>query len=189
LWVVGDGGYGGVVDTTAPAIQADRTNLGAKMSPFMHSSAIAEGRFPTVAFGGTPAATPTVAGDAPLAGPAGHILTESDDPANGVFRMSVELDRPATVILKSTYDNRWQVTVDGSSVEPQMVAPSFVGCTLPAGMHEIEFRYAGFPEYWLLFALAALTLLGLWLISRRKAGCLGSCLEETADDAEDQPSD
>jgi hypothetical protein len=189
LWVVGDGGYGGVVDTTTPAILADRTNLGAKMSPFMHSSAIAEGRFPTVAFAGAPAAPPTITGDAPMEGPAGHILTEFDDPANGVFRMTVELDRPAMVILKSTYDNRWQVTVDGSLVDPQMVGPSFVGRTLPAGTHEVEFRYAAFPDYWLLFALAGVTLLGLWLIPRRKTDGQGPFLEEMADDPEGQPSD
>jgi hypothetical protein len=188
LWVLGDGGYGGVVDTTTPAIRADRTNLGAKMSPFMHSSAIAEERFPTVAFAGAPAAPPTIT-DAPLEAPAGHILTEFDDPANGVFRMTVELDRPAMVILKSTYDNRWQVTVDGNRVDPQMVAPSFVGRTLPAGTHEVEFRYAAFPGYWLLFALAGLTLLGLWLIPRRRTDREGSSLKGWAADREDQPSD
>ena len=80
--------------------------------------------------------------------------------------MTVELDRPAMVILKSTYDNRWQVTVDGNRAQPQMVAPSFVGCTLPAGRHTVEFRYAAFPWYGWLFALAALTLLVLWLASR-----------------------
>ena len=61
LWVIGNGGYAGIVDTT-PAIVADRTNLGAEMSAFMHSGAIAEGRFPTVAFAGAPAAPPTVTG-------------------------------------------------------------------------------------------------------------------------------
>ena len=64
LWLIGDGGYSGIVDTT-PAILADRTNLGAKMSAFMHSGAIAEGRFPTVAFAGAPAAPPTLRGGAP----------------------------------------------------------------------------------------------------------------------------
>ena len=165
LWLVGSGGYAGIVDTTQP-IQADRTNLGAKMSPFMHSSAIEEGRFPTVAFAGGPAALPTLASGAPLQSPAGRVLTEFDDPANGDFHMTVELDRPAMVILKSTYDNRWQVTVDGNRAQPQMVAPSFVGCTLPAGRHTVEFRYAAFPWYGWLFALAALTLLVLWLVSR-----------------------
>ena len=78
--------------------------------------------------------------------------------------MTVELDRPAMVILKSTYDNRWQVTVDGNRVEPQMVAPSFVGRTLPAGRHTVEFRYAAFPWYgWLLgLAIAAELVLVLW---------------------------
>jgi hypothetical protein len=165
LWLIGSGGYAGIVDTTAP-IQADRTNLGAKMSAFMHSSAIDERRFPTVAFAGAPAAPPTLAAGAPLQGSAGRVLTEFDDPANGDFRMTVELDRPAMVILKSTYDNRWQVTVDGNRVEPQMVAPSFVGRTLPAGRHTLEFRYAAFPWYGWLFALAVAAELALVLWRR-----------------------
>ena len=78
--------------------------------------------------------------------------------------MTVELDRPAMVILRSTYDNRWQVTVDGNRVDPQMVAPSFVGRTLPAGRHTVEFRYAAFPWYGWLFALAIAVELALALV-------------------------
>jgi hypothetical protein len=45
-----------------------------------------------------------------------------------------------------------------------MVAPSFVGCTLPAGRHTVEFRYAAFPWYGWLFALAIVAelVLVLW---------------------------
>lgn len=74
------------------------------------------------------------------------------------------------VMLKSSFDNRWQVTVDGAPMPAQMVAPSYVGRTVPAGRHVVRFSYTPFPYYWLLFALAGVTLLGLWLVRRRVGG-------------------
>jgi uncharacterized membrane protein YfhO len=94
--------------------------------------------------------------------------------------MTVELDRPAMVILKSTYDNRWQVTVDGNRVDPQMVAPSFVGRTLSAGRHTVEFRYATFPWYGWLFAVAigAELILVFWWRRSRSSDALQRRMNE-----------
>ena len=53
------------------------------------------------------------------------------------------------------------VTVDGIPVEPEMIAPSFVGRTVPAGEHVIRFVYEPFPRYDLLLLFGAATLVGL----------------------------
>jgi hypothetical protein len=86
-------------------------------------------------------------------------------------------ERPAAVMLKASFDPRWQVSVDGVAVAPEMIAPSFVGRTVPAGRHEVRFVYEPFPRYDLLLTFGALTLLGLALlpgrIARRRSGGSG----------------
>ncbi len=86
--------------------------------------------------------------------------------------MTVEADRPAFVLLKASFDPRWQVTVDGVPVEPEMIAPSFVGHGVAPGEHVVRFVYEPFPRYDLLLLVGALCLVGLavvprWLARRR----------------------
>ena len=170
LYEIPANGYLGVVDTVAPPIVADRTDLGTRTASFLTSDDLRAERYPTVAFAGAPAAPPTVsAGGSPPSEPAGSVLRERDDPVDGVFTATVVARRPAMVLLRSSWDNRWQVTVDGHAVEPQMVAPSFVGRTISAGEHSIAFRYAAFPWYWVLFLLAGVAVASLWTFDRRAA--------------------
>jgi hypothetical protein len=61
------------------------------------------------------------------------------------------------------------VTVDGTALAPEMIAPSFVGRTVPAGRHVVRFVYEPFPRYDILLTLGALTLLGLGLLPGRFA--------------------
>lgn len=160
LWRVGTGGYEQLVDTTLPIV-ADRTNLGAQTAEFLRSEDLANGLYPTIAFAGAPAAPPTAVGGLSPQGSPGRIGRELDDPIDGVFSATVVANRPSMIVLSASFDDRWQVTLDGSPVDAQMVAPSFVGRTIPAGTHTIEFRYAPVPFYWVLFLLAAIALAGL----------------------------
>jgi hypothetical protein len=81
----------------------------------------------------------------------------------------VVADRRAMVMLKASFDPRWQVTVDGIAESPQMIAPSFVGRTVAPGRHVVRFVYEPFPRYDLLLTFGALTLLGLALLPGRFA--------------------
>jgi uncharacterized membrane protein YfhO len=79
------------------------------------------------------------------------------------------------VLLKTSFDPRWQVTIDGEPAEPQMIAPSFVGVTVPEGAHRVGFVYEPFPRYDVLLLIGALTLAALawWprrVGSRRRVG-------------------
>jgi uncharacterized membrane protein YfhO len=111
--------------------------------------------------------------------PAGTVVSEDVDLRDGRATATVIADRTAMVMLKASFDPRWQVTVDGISVAPEMIAPSFVGRTVPAGRHVVRFEYEPFPRYDVLLALGALALVGLavvpgWFARRRsRAAKLG----------------
>ena len=133
-------------------------------------------RTPGIAFEGEPAPEATVSADDLPDTPAGTVVSEDVDLRDGRATATVIADRPAMVMLKASFDPRWQVTVDGIAVAPEMIAPSFVGRTVPAGRHVVRFVYEPFPRYDLLLPFGALTLLGLavlpaWLARRRGAGC------------------
>jgi hypothetical protein len=160
-------GYFGVVDTIAP-IEADRTDLGTQMQSFLRSALIGEGRYPTVAFAGSPGAPPTLKEGQSASGPAGKVLQETVDPENGRFGATVRLNRRAEVILRESFDPRWRVTVDGRTVPPQMIAPSFVGAEMGPGRHVIAIEYVPYPTYWLLFLVSIGSIVGLALIDRRR---------------------
>ena len=162
LWEVPTTGYLNVVDTVPPAIVADRTNLARRTGSFLQSDMLREGQYQTIAFAGEPAAPPTASGGVALPGPPGDVRFEHAALANGEVTGLITANRPAMVILKVSFDPRWQVRIDGIPLEPQMVAPSFVGRTVPAGTHSVEFRYRPFPRYDLLFGLGALAFAGLW---------------------------
>jgi hypothetical protein len=172
LWETPDPSYVDLVDVLPP-ISADRTNLGLRLQDWFRSDLPGRGANPGVAFEGEPAPEPTVSADDLPDTPAGTVVSEDVDLRDGQATATVIADRPAMVMLKASFDPRWQVTVDGISVAPEMIAPSFVGRTVPAGRHVVRFEYEPFPRYDLLLAIGVLTLLGLallpgWFARRRE---------------------
>lgn len=165
LWEIEGNGYLDVVDTVAPPIDADQVTLHDQAEPFLTSALLREDRYPTVAFAGRTAAEPTLGEDEPGPGTAGSVRSERVDLTAGEFVAEVVAEREAVVLLRSTFDPGWQVKVDGRVVEPQMVAPSFVGAPVPPGTHTVAFRYQPFPRYDLLFAIGVVTVFGLWAFS------------------------
>jgi hypothetical protein len=59
------------------------------------------------------------------------------------------------VALKMAYHPHWEVTVDGTAVQPYMVSPGFLAVDVTPGAHRIEARYRAHP------AKLPLLLLGL----------------------------
>jgi hypothetical protein len=163
LWSVPTDGYVEVVDVL-PAIEADRLDLGVKVAPWLRSDQPSQGLFPAIAFAGHPAAEPTSG-----KGLRGEVLAQSADLRSGEAAALVDLERSAMVLLKTSFDPRWRVTVDGAPADPWMIAPSFVGVTVPAGRHAVAFNYEPFPRYDLMLLLGGLTLVGLVYAERRRA--------------------
>jgi hypothetical protein len=155
LWQTPSDGFIEVVDALPP-ITADRTSLASAVEPWMRSSLPQEGRFPTIAFAGGTGAPATLPAQVPTE-PAGYVSDQAVSLENGVVSGEVDLNRPAMVVLKSSFDPRWSVLVDGVELPTQMVAPSFVGRELPPGHHSIVFVYRPFPRYDVLIALGAIT--------------------------------
>jgi len=166
LWEVATSGYIGVIDT-AGSIAADRTTMAAAMVPVLRSGGLARGILPTVAFAGSPAAPGTLPAGASPAGPPGSVDDQQARITDGAFTAGVTLARRCVVVLKSTFDPRWAVTVDGRASPPIMVAPSLVGVVVGPGHHRVAFQYRQFPGYAWLFALGALTILALAAGGRR----------------------
>ncbi|HEU0303755.1 MAG TPA: DUF6541 family protein [Gaiellaceae bacterium] len=173
LYEVETSGYFQVVDR-APAVEADRTNLQIATRAFRDSDLASRGVYPGIAFAGGDAPEPTFSGDEPPPGSAGRVVAQRAELESGVFTATVEAARPAVALLKATYDPRWTATVDGAEVEPTMMAPSLVGVDVPAGRHDVRFRYEPYGQYPLLIAVGVLTLLGLALYPRqaRRSGAM-----------------
>ena len=169
LWRVQTQGYVEVVDVLPP-IAADRTNLGERVETWLRSDLPDRSLFPSITFAGR-AGTPATIADPldALDDPPGRVVVESVDLRDGRATASVVVERPAMVVLKTSFDPRWQVTVDGVAVEPQMIAPSFVGRKVEAGRHVITFTYEPFPRYDVLLLIGVATVAGLALIPRRLA--------------------
>ncbi len=122
LWETPDPSYVDLVDVLPP-ISADRTNLGLRLQDWFRSDLPGRGANPGVAFEGEPAPEPTVSADDLPDTPAGTVVSEDVDLRDGLATATVVADRPAMVMLKASFDPRWQVTVDGISVAPEMIAP------------------------------------------------------------------
>jgi hypothetical protein len=164
LWEVDAAGPLRVVDTST-TITADRDDLTTATSAFLRSDLPDLGRYPTVAFGGRPAAPPTLADGQEPEGPAGEVLETEADAADGRYAGRVRADRPAVVALAASFDPRWTATVDGRSVPVQMLAPALVGVPVPAGEHDVAFAYRPISPWayalWLAIGVAAVWSLAL----------------------------
>jgi hypothetical protein len=166
LWLVATTGYIQVVDT-AGVVEADRTDMASQMQPFLRSAAFRSGELATVAYDGGAPATPTLPIDAAPTTPAGSSTDVFVETQNGYFAGDVTANRTAAVVLKATFDPRWQVIVDGKRAVPYMVVPGFVAVTVGPGRHVVVFQYVAYSHYALLLGIGALTLLvlgfGPWL--------------------------
>ncbi|MGZ8636799.1 MAG: hypothetical protein ACXWX2_07485 [Actinomycetota bacterium] len=168
LWEVPVDGAIEIVDVGEP-IGADRTNLGVRIAGWLGSDLPEAGVHPAVAFAGV--AAPSASVNDPVDEP-GAVLDARLALADGRAEATVEVRRPAAVILKASFDNRWRVLVDGRPATPAMFAPSLVGVAVSPGTHEVAFEYVPFPRYDLLLAVGAAAFAGLllleaWLSRRR----------------------
>jgi hypothetical protein len=179
LYVVTTSGYLQVVDT-AGIVEADRGDMAAQMQPYLASASFREGELGTVAFDGGAAAAPTLPFTATPNSPPGtstDVLVEARD---GYFAADVAANRTAAVLLKATYDPRWQVTVDGRPATAYMVVPGFVAVTVGAGRHTVVFQYVSYSHYGVLLGAGALTLLVLAFGPRLWRGRAGRLVKRRA---------
>ena len=138
-------------------LPANRSDIGTRTIPLLHSHLAQEGDYLDVAFGDGHA------GGEPLPSPSrqpavGAVASEIDNLDRGEVTTTVDMRRPGAVVLSASFDPGWTATVDGHRQATRMVAPALVATNVSAGRHTIVFRYRGYGDYLELFALCVLTL-------------------------------
>ena len=168
LWTLP--GAGGVLGagTIVGTVSADRSDTGTRSIPVLNSRLAQDGDYLRVAYGRPGDREPGLPQPSP-ARPAGTVLAESDKLQQGLVTASVQMRRAGVVVLSASFDPGWTATVDGRRQRTEMVAPALVATTVPAGTHQITFRFRGWHDYPLLFALGAAALLALAYIDIKRA--------------------
>jgi hypothetical protein len=173
LWTINDAGYvqaGQIVGE----ISANRTNVGARSVPLLHSGLAADGAYLGVRYGsagGGNGPLPTV----PSQSLAGMVSAQSADLDDGEASATVRMRQPGVAVLSASYDPGWTATVNGRPEPIRMVAPALVAVDVPAGTDHVVFRYHGYGDYPALLALGGLALamvaLAPWCVeyARRRA--------------------
>ncbi len=132
------------------------------------------------------------AGSLPTApGPAGSARITRSEPDR--VDVALTADRPALLVLTDVAYPDWGVEVDGRPATVVPVDLAFRGVAVPAGDHQVTFRYRPVGT-WLGFAVAGIALLltiltALWLWRRdRRPGRAGSATVRPPSEAPPGPS-
>lgn len=181
-------GYFDVVDTLA-AIPADRTTFYGIDNQWLHSDLVAKrGHLLLDFFGNAPPGVPRTtqsAGlpDDPYSTPPGEVSSEQH--SGDIFQATLNAVRPAYALFRMTWHQNWKATLDGRAAPTYMLSPGFIGVPVPAGTHNIEFRYV--PDNWRVpLALAGFLIAGL-LVAAEQTGKLRFAQTEIAVAPEPEP--
>ena len=146
LYRVVGSGYVGIFDTDGPTSTTMKKLAGAMASLVSNPPAH---RLPVLAVDGGPRPMPTLTAGAPVpTSLPGTVQSTQARPELGVFITSVHLERPAAVVLKSTFAPGWQAFIDGRRAPTQYVGPAFVGVNVATGDHIVTFRYEPRAATW-----------------------------------------
>ncbi len=167
LWTLPGAGYL-QVGRTVGELSANRANVGVRSVPLLDSQLAQAGEYLRVAWGQPGGRERRLPQPTP-APPAGTLLAQSDRLQQGRVAASVRMRQAGIVVLSASFDPGWTATVDGRRQRTEMVAPALVGTTVPAGTHRVGFRFRGWPDYPLLFAVCAAALLALAATDVRRA--------------------
>jgi hypothetical protein len=166
LWTLPNVHYVQVVDTVGSIVE-NRTDIGKNSSSFVQSAAPGEGRYLSVAYAGAAAAPPTLPSSVAAPGPAGTVVSESADLAQGRVTVTVDASRTAIVLLSVSYDPGWKVTVDGRPTSTEIIVPAMPGVRVAPGRHVVRFTYVGYQHYWELFLVSGSSLVVAGGVSAR----------------------
>jgi len=157
LWTLPGAGGFLHAGTIVGGLTATRTDVGTRSVALLDSRLAQAGEYVRVAYGQPGGREPRLPQPS-RSTPAGTVLAESDTLGQGRAAASVRMRRPGVVVLSASFDPGWTATVDGRSQPTEMVAPALVATTVPPGTHEVMFRFRGWQDYPLLFALGAAAL-------------------------------
>ncbi|MFZ0090084.1 MAG: hypothetical protein WAL63_11285 [Solirubrobacteraceae bacterium] len=153
------------VGTIVGHLTANRTDIGTRTLPVLHSDLAQHEQYEQVHFDQSGSGVPARSSRSSIVPPprrsAGTVVAQADHLTAGRAAATVAMRRRGVVVLSASFDPGWTATVDGRSQPTEMVAPALVATTVGAGTHRVVFRYRGFRGYPLLFAVSAAALLVL----------------------------
>lgn len=126
--------------------------------------------------------------DAPLAAAAVELVRYAD------LEVDLAVDvpagpNPALVVLADAWDDEWVAELDGEPVEVARVDHGLRGVWVPAGRHELAFRYVPYSLMWGVgLALGILGAAGAWLVVRTVRSRTRGLGEEVAPTASPPPA-
>ncbi len=168
LWTLDDAGYvqaGRIVGS----LPANRTNIGSRSIPVLRSGLAARGAYLSVDYGSSGDEHPSgSAPGEPAQRPPGVVGGQSADLANGAASATLRMRQSGVAVLSASYDPGWTATVNGRPEPTRMVAPALVAVNVPAGTSHVVFRFRGYGAYPELLAVAALALIAVAVVSRRR---------------------
>lgn len=175
LWELPSVGYTFIARPVG-VLSANRADIGARSLPFLRSPLPDSNRTLLVDFDGSASgqetSVTTRGGSVPAAGPAGNggrVVNEHIELDQGSARVLVRMTERGLVVLSASFDPGWTASVDGKPAPTVMVAPALVAVNVPAGTHQIVFRYVGFSFYVpLLIVPIAVLAAALYLDLRRR---------------------
>ena len=156
LWTIDNSGYV-QVGRIVGGISANRTNVGTRSRPLLHSGLAADDAYLSVSWGsggGGSGRLPMVRGHSA----AGVVRTGPADLGGGRASATVRMRRPGVAVLSASYDPGWTATVNGRPEPTRMVAPALVAVDVPAGADHVVFRFDGYGGYPVLLALSGAVL-------------------------------
>ncbi len=157
LWTTNDTGYihaGQIIGQ----IPANRTNLGARSMPLLHSQLPAHNAYLAISYGAADGRGDDRLPTVPSQPPAGTVRAQHADLTHGHATATLQMRHPGIAVLSASYDPGWSATVNGQPQPIRMVAPALIAVTIPAGTDRVVFRFHGYRDYPELLALSALTL-------------------------------
>ena len=170
LWEMPTSGPVMVIDTT-PAIATSRDGLGTAIMPFLASTMPLDARYPLLALDGADPPAPTLPPGTPAGSSPGAVVSAEVQADGNRYVATVDAERDAAVLVKTAYHPRWEVEVDGRPADAVLVAPGLLAVEVPAGRHQVEASFAGFPRLprvgLVLLGVAALA--GLAVSDRRRS--------------------
>jgi len=95
-----------------------------------------------------------------------HIDVLVHDPPGGLIRLQARSEGSRILVVSENYQSNWSVIVDGQAAEMLRVNYVWKGVVLPAGEHEVEFRYYSRILVWSRTATFLSALVVLFLFAR-----------------------
>lgn len=166
LWTIRAVGYFDVVETVG-VISENRADIASQSFSLLRTDLIAKHEDWRVNYGGPSRSFTSAHGSSVIDSSVspGSVIKGPRNLVGGVARGTVDLSRPAVVVLSASYDPGWSVTVDGRTRATEMLAPAVVGVSVGAGVHRVVFTYDGFADYPELWTLGVAALMAMFLVS------------------------